>query len=168
MQQTIHHKHAPKIIWDPSVMHACDAMHEKLSNQQETILYTKNRHAPNVIIDRHCQPNLTIRYETSLIEHMHHDINADSTTTNCVYAPHVARRVAISTRAINAIRSNIAMQHAKRNTEKSIRSSGRHVLLSYRMKNYSKSIRLVKNVQSASFPFHWVKTKQFSNHAVVK
>ena len=62
---------------------------------------------------------------------------------------HVARRVAISTRVINARWSNIVTQHVKRNIDQSIKKSARDELQSYTMKNYSKSIHLVKIVQYA-------------------
>ena len=43
----------------------------------------------------------------------------------------------------------------------------RNVLLSYMMKLCSKSLRLVKNVQYALFPCHWIPVKAPFNHAVV-
>ena len=81
---------------------------------------------------------------------------------------HVARRVAISTRAINVRRLNIAMQPVKRNIVQSIREHAREELKNYMMKLFSKSIHLVKNVQFAFFPCHWMRTKLLSTLAVAK
>ena len=85
-----------------------------------------------------------------------------------LHAPHVARRVVISTRATNARWSNIAMQHAKRNIGLSIRNNARNELLSYTMKLYSKSVHLRKIVLSAFSPCHWIQSKQISNHVAEK
>ena len=80
---------------------------------------------------------------------------------------HVARRVAISTRAINARWSNIATLHAKRNIDQSIRKHVRDELQSYMMNNYSKSILLKKIVQYAFYPCDWIRVKALFNHVVV-
>ena len=86
------------------------------------------------------------------------------------HAPHAERRAGISTRAINAIWSNIVMHHAKRNIDQSIRKHVRDELPSYTMKNYysnhSKSLHLLRIVQSAFFPCLMM-AKLRSNHAAV-
>ena len=82
--------------------------------------------------------------------------------------PHVARRVVISTRAINARWSNIVMQHVKRNIDQSIRKHVRDEWLNYTMKLYSKNIHLVKSVQYAFYPYQLMQDNQLSNHVVVK
>jgi hypothetical protein len=61
----------------------------------------------------------------------------------------VARRVAISTHAINARWSNIVMLHAKRSIDQSIKKHVRNELLNYTINNYSRSLHLVKIVQFA-------------------
>ena len=83
-------------------------------------------------------------------------------------ALHVVKRVAISTHATSVRWSSIAMQHVKRNIDQSIRNRVRNVLQNYTMKNYSKSTRLVKNVQYAFSPYQLMHVNQASNHAVVK
>jgi hypothetical protein len=89
-----------------------------------------------------------------------------SIDTDTLHAPRVARRVEISTFAINARWSNIAMQHAKRNIDQSIRKHARDKLQNYMIKLYSKSLRLMKNVQFAFYRCHWIQVKAFSNYAV--
>jgi hypothetical protein len=66
----------------------------------------------------------------------------------------VIRREAISTHVTNARWSNIAMQHAKTNIDQSIRKNAREELQSYMMKNYSRSLHLLKSVQYAFSPCH--------------
>jgi hypothetical protein len=66
----------------------------------------------------------------------------------------VVKRVVISTHAINARWLNIATQHAKRNTDQSIRKHVREELLNYTMKLYSKSTHLLMIVQYAFYPCH--------------
>ena len=74
----------------------------------------------------------------------------DTTTTAC------AQCVVISTRAINARLQNIATQHAKRNTDQSIKKHVREELLNYTMKHYSRSLLPVKSVQFAFYHCHWI------------
>ena len=89
-------------------------------------------------------------------------------TTTGQYYCIVARRAAISTRVTNARWSNIATQHAKRSIDQSIRKHVRKELPNYIMKNYLKTIRLMKKIVQFAFSHcHWIQAKQPSNHVVV-
>lgn len=78
------------------------------------------------------------------------------TNTATLHAPRVEMRVVMTTRAINAIWSNIATQHAKRNVDHSTRKHALELLNCmtnlfefHLAKSIQTSIRLVKSVQSA-------------------
>ena len=83
----------------------------------------------------------------------------DTCTTTTVCAA-CGKRVAILTRAINAIWSNIVTRHAKRNIDQGIKVCVRE---SNTMRLYSKSTRLVKIVQFAFYHCHWIHARKLSN-----
>ena len=74
----------------------------------------------------------------------------------------------ISKHVLHVIWSSIAIEIAKLHIVPYTKRHARNVLPNYMMRFCSKSLHLVKIVQFAFFPCHYMKARKLSTHAVVK